>query len=92
MTDAAPPVQTLYGISTHRHGYENLLPESDVNAGTALKSKRKERDSPEAAELAFSGPPEHMGANPPVNRKKYLGLAFFKIKLINRPACLAQPH
>jgi len=50
------------------------------------------RDSPEAAQLAFSGPPEHMGANPPAGRKKYLDLASFKIKLINRPASHAQPQ
>jgi hypothetical protein len=80
----------LYGISAYCHDYENPLPESNVNAGTTLKSKRKDRDSPEAAGLAFSGVPEHMGANPPANRKKYLDLAFFKIKLINRQACLAQ--
>jgi len=54
-----------------------------VNAGTTLKNKRKERDSPKAAQLAFSGPPEHIGANAPADRKKYLDLAFFKIKLIN---------
>ena len=72
------------------HNYENLLPESNVYAGTTLKGKRKERDSPEAAGLAFSGPPEHVGANAPANRKKYADLAFSKFKLINRPACLAQ--
>ena len=92
MADAAPPVQTLFGIRAHRHDCETLLPESDVNAVTTLKSKRKERDSPEATELAFSRPPENMGANPPVNREKYFDIAFFKIKLINRPAFLSRPH
>jgi hypothetical protein len=43
--------------------------------GTTHKNKRKERDSPETAQLAFSSPPEHMGLNPPADREKYLVLA-----------------
>ncbi|KAH8589501.1 hypothetical protein B0O99DRAFT_692394 [Bisporella sp. PMI_857] len=59
-------IQTVYDTSC-RDDYESPFLEAEVNVGTTYKNKCKELDSPEAAQLAFSSPSEHMGSNLPAD-------------------------